>query len=298
MQADSAMARQKRRTARLPPFTDIFGWSWGLLPAGIVLLVSFGLPIANLAVHSLHETIGPAQEAPGLTFRNYIDFFGDPFYWTLLFWTSILGALVSIVSALLAFPVAYYLARSRGPLKEMIFFAVVAPLLISVVIRNLGWIPVLGENGLVNWLLQRLGLITTPLHLINNLFGVTVGLVHGLLPFFIITLTTVIQRVGPELEEASLSLGAGPARTFFQVLLPLSAPGLLAGGLIVFTLTISAYTTPALMGGGRIIVIATYIQQEIATLLDYAKGATVAVVLMVWCFVLSLLAARLGQKEA
>jgi putative spermidine/putrescine transport system permease protein len=297
MQASSAIAQPVDRSSGRS-FLQTSRWSWGLLPAGIVLLVAFLLPLANLALRSLHLSAGPGEEAPGLTLANYQDFVSDPFYWQLLLWTSALGALVVGVSLILAVPTAYFLARSHSRARHLLFFAVVAPLLISVVIRNLGWIPVLGENGLVNWLLMRCGLIASPLHLVNNLFGVTVGLVHALVPFLIMTLTTVIQRIGPELEEASLSLGAGPVRTFLRVLFPLMRPGLIGGSLVIFTLAISAYTTPALMGGGRVLVLATYIQQEIATLLDYAKGAAVAIILMAWSFALSVGAMKLGRMEA
>jgi putative spermidine/putrescine transport system permease protein len=296
MQASSVVSQSRERsTAR--SFLQMSRWSWGLLPAAIVLLSAFLLPLANLALRSFHSSAGPAQELPDITLNNYFDFVSDPFYWQLLLRTSALGVLVVSISLVLAIPTAYFLARSQARIKHLLFLAVVVPLLISVVIRNLGWIPVLSENGLINWLLLKSGLIASPLHLVNNLFGVTVGLVHALLPFLIMILTTVIQRIGPELEEASLSLGAGPTRTFLQVLLPLMRPGLVGGSLVIFTLTISAYTTPALMGGGRVIVVATYIQQEIATLLDYGKGAAVAIILMAWSFALSVGAMKLGRME-
>ncbi len=107
-----------------------------------------------------------------------------------------------------------------------------------------------------------------------------IGLVHALLPFMILTLTTVIQRIEPELEEAAARLGAGPIRTFFHVLLPLSLPGVIGGSLLVFTMAIAAYTTPVIMGGNRVMVMATFIGQQFRTVLDYALGATAAAVLM------------------
>ena len=278
-------------------FAWSWNWSWGLVPASAVLAVCFLLPLLYLAMRSLHVSTGPGQEAAKYTISNYADVVGDIFYWQLLLSTSVLGLLVSGIALLLAFPMSYFLARSKSPLREALFFVVIAPLLISVVIRNLGWIPVLGDNGMVNWLLLHAGLVESPIHLVNNRFGVVVALVHALLPFLIMTLTTVIQRVDPALEEASISLGAGQFETFVRVLLPLTRPGLTAGLLVIFTLAISAYTTPALMGGGRVLVIATYIQQEFSTLLDYAKGAAVAVILIAWALSLSIVAIRLGRTE-
>jgi putative spermidine/putrescine transport system permease protein len=157
---------------------------------------------------------------------------------------------------------------------------VVAPLLVSAVVRNIGWFPILSDSGLVNWVLLQSGLVTTPLQLIGNLTGVVIGLVHALLPFMILTLTTTIQRIEPELEEAAANLGAGPLRTFAHVLLPLSLPGIVGGALLVFTMAM-----------------ATFIGQQFRTVLDYALGATSAAVLMVVAGLLSLLALRLGASR-
>jgi putative spermidine/putrescine transport system permease protein len=235
---------------------------------------------------------------PGLTLANYAAFITDPFYWSLLGWTSLLGLFVVGCALALAMPVAYFLARTRTRWRAALLLLVIAPMLVSVVIRNLGWIPVLSEGGVVNSLLLALGVVSAPLRLFNNFLGVMIGLVHAFLPFLILTLTTVIQRIDPQIEEASINLGAGPLGTFWRVVLPLARPGIIAGSLIVFTLAVSAYTTPAVMGGGQVIVMSTYVQQEIGTLLDYATGATVAVVLLAWGAVLSVLALKLGKASA
>jgi putative spermidine/putrescine transport system permease protein len=108
----------------------------------------------------------------------------------------------------------------------------------------------------------------------------------------------VIQRIPPELEEASISLGVKPLGTFWRIVLPLARPGIIAGSLLVFTLTISAYTTPAVMGGGRVIVVSTYIQQQVSTLLNYPNGATVSMVLLALVVLLSIASLRLGKTEA
>jgi putative spermidine/putrescine transport system permease protein len=193
--------------------------------------------------------------------------------------------------------VSYVLARTRSRWRGLLLFLVVAPLLVSAVVRNIGWFPILSNSGLVNWLLLKSGLISQPLALISNLTGVVIGLVHALLPFMILTLTTVIQRIEPELEEAAASLGAGPLRTFVHVLLPLSLPGIIGGSLLVFTMAIAAYTTPVIMGGNRVLVMATFIGQQFRTVLDYPLGATSAAVLMVLAGLLSVIALRLGAQR-
>jgi putative spermidine/putrescine transport system permease protein len=128
------------------------------------------------------------------------------------------------------------------------------------------------------------------LSLIGNFTGVVIGLIHALLPFMILTLTTVIQRIEGDLEEAAANLGAGPLQTFWRVLLPLSLPGVVSGSLLVFAMAISAYTTPAILGGNRVLVMATYIAQQFHTVLNYPAGGTAAALLLVFAIVLTVLA--------
>ena len=271
-------------------------WLLLLLPALLTLVLVFVLPIAHLAAKSLHPSAGLGQVGPEFTLENYAKFFADPFYLYILLDTFELGFIVVTVCLLLAYPVAYFLARTRSRWRGIFMFMVIAPLLISVVIRNLGWLPVLGDSGLVNWALTGIGLVREPLRLVNNFTGVVIGLVHTLLPFMILTLTTVIQRIEPDIEEAAINLGASPMQTFWRVVLPLSRPGLLGGYLLVFTMAISAYTTPSLLGGKRVLVMATYIDQQVRTVLDYALGATVAVILMAVAGAVTVIALRQDAK--
>jgi putative spermidine/putrescine transport system permease protein len=174
---------------------------------------------------------------------------------------------------------------------------VISPLLVSAIVRNIGWFPLLSQSGLVNWALLKLGVLGSPLPLVNNFTGVVIGLVHALLPFMILTLATVIERVEGDLEEAAANLGAGPLEVFWRVLLPLSLPGVVAGSLLVFTMAISAYTTPAILGGNRVLVMATYIAQQFRTVLDYPAGGTAAALLLVFAALLAMLALRLRTAE-
>lgn len=274
------------------------GWGGLVVPGIIVLLLVFVLPLLHLASMSFHRRIGMGLVDPAWTLRNYVAFLTDPFYLGILADTVLLGLVVLAISIVLAYPVAYFLARSRSRWRGVLVFAVMSPLLISVVIRNLGWLPVLSDGGLANWLLLRLGLIGQPLRLISSYPGVVIGLVHALCPFMILSLMTVIQRIEPEIEEAALSLGAGPVETFWRVVLPLSRPGLLGGSLLVFTVVLSAFTTPAMMGGNHVLVMATYIAQQIRGSLNYPAGATAAVVLLVLTGLLAGGAMRLGRMRS
>jgi putative spermidine/putrescine transport system permease protein len=270
-------------------------WGWLLVPALLMLLPAFLLPMILLATRSLHASAGLGQESTRLTLGNYAAFLSKAFYWRLLGNTSLLGVSVAGVTLVLALPLSYFLARTRSQWRATFMLIVIAPMLVSVVIRNLGWLTILGSQGVVNWILIHSGVTELPVPLINNMTGVVIGLVHALLPFMILTLTTVLQRIDPALEEASISLGVPPLLTFWRVVMPLVLPGVVAGCLLVFGLTISAYTTPALMGGGRVVVMATYIQQQVSTLLDYARGATASVVLVAWVCALSIISMRLGR---
>ena len=272
------------------------GWAWFLLPLMLLLAVVFFIPIAYLASYSLRPYLGAGQVGGGLTLVNYVRFIGDPFYLGVLFDTLVIGMIVVSICMVLAYPVAYVLARTRSRHRGLLVFMVLAPLLIATVIRNLGWFPILGESGLINSLLLWLGLIDTPMRLLNNRIGVMVALVHTFLPFMILALVTVIQKVGIDLEEAAQNLGATPWTTFWKVVFPLSRPGLLAGYLVVFTSVISAFTTPAMMGGKRVLVMSTLIEQQMRSVLNYPFGATAAVVLMVVGCALTLLS--LQQKKA
>lgn len=275
-----------------------FGWGILVLPAIILLALVFLLPLLHLALMSLHRRIGMGLVDPAWTTVNYVAFLTDRFYLGIVLETVGLGLVVLAVSIVIAYPVAYVLARSRSRWRGTLIFAVMSPLLISVVIRNLGWLPVLSDGGLANWLLLKTGIVSHPLRLISSYTGVVIGLVHALSPFMILSLMTVIQRIEPEIEEAALSLGAGPIETFWRVVLPLSRPGLLGGSLLVFTVVLSAFTTPAMMGGNHVLVMATYIAQQIRGSLNYPAGATAAVVLLVLTGALAAAAMRLGRARS
>src|SRR5215471_17883622 len=272
---------------------------WALLSVPMVLTLAavFAVPIGCLIFLSFFGMTGPAQVGDEFSLENYRNFITDPFYYRIILNTFWLGGVVVLCCLIVGYPVSYFLARTKSRWRGLLLFLVVAPLLVSAVVRNIGWFPILSNTGLVNGLLLKSGLINEPVPLISNLTGVIIGLVHALLPFMILTLTTVIQRIEPELEEAAANLGAGPLRTFVHVMLPLSLPGMIGGSLLVFTMAIAAYTTPVIMGGNRFLVMSTFIGQQFRTVLDYPLGATSAAVLMVLAGLLSVLALKFGAPR-
>jgi len=288
------VAPERRPVRRMSP--DV-SWALASLPMTAVLTFVFAVPIGCLIVLSFFSMTGPAAVDDQFTLQNYRNFFTDGFYLKIILNTFWLGAVVVFFCLIIGYPVSYFLARTRSRWRGTLLFLVVAPLLVSAVVRNIGWFPILTNGGLVNWLLLKSGLVSQPVPLISNFTGVVIGLVHALLPFMILTLTTVIQRIEPDLEEASANLGANPFRTFVHVMLPLSLPGMVGGSLLVFTMAIAAYTTPVIMGGNRVLVMATFIGQQFRTVLDYALGATSAAVLMLLAGLLAALALKLGAQR-
>lgn len=290
----SAVTAQPLSRNRLPRR----GWGGLILPALLLLTLVFVLPIGQLALNSFHRNAGMGVVDPAWTLSNYLKFLGDPFYYGILLDTLLLGVVVVSICLVIGFPVAYFLARTRSRWRGTLIFVVVSPLLISVVIRNVGWLPILGSSGVINWLLLNLHIVSEPVRMISNFTGVVIGLVHALSPFMILSLMTVIQRIEPEIEEASINLGASPFETFWRIVVPLSRPGVLAGYLLVFTVVLSAFTTPGMMGGNRVLVMSTYISQQIRTVLNYPFGAMASVVLMLVTTVITVIALRLsGEKK-
>jgi putative spermidine/putrescine transport system permease protein len=280
--------------------TEAFAIRWGTLslPAVLLLLIGFGVPIAYMIANSFLRHAGHGRVRPPATLGNYLAFLGDPFFMGILLDTFLLGLIVVGICGALGYPVAYFLARTTTRWRGILVFLVVAPLLVSAVIRNLGWVPILGSNGVINWILLSLGLVSRPLPLSNNFIGVVIGTTHALLPFMILMLMTVIQRIDLEVEEAAVNLGASPWQKFRYVIFPLSMPGLLGGYLIVFTITISSYTTPAMLGGNRVIVMSTFIAQQVRFVHNYAFGATCAVILMAVAVVLTVVSLRQSERRA
>jgi putative spermidine/putrescine transport system permease protein len=156
----------------------------------------------------------------------------------------------------------------------------ISPLLVGIVIRCYGWMILLADQGLINATLSEHGLISRPLPLMYNRFGVAVALVHVFLPFMVLSLTGVLKRIDPALEEASKTLGASPLRAFLEVTLPLSLPGILAGSLLVFSLAISSFVVPVLLGGFKVYVLPITVYEQILVLFEWPFGAATAFILL------------------
>ncbi len=259
------------------------------LPAALILTLFFFAPITLLLTLSFRKyTIGLRQEE-GLSFDNYARFLTDPFYMDTLFATLRLALGVTCLALVLGYPVAYMLARRPLRFKGLLRLAVISPLLVSGVIRTYGWLMLLSGNGVVNQVLESVGLIDEPIKMLGTYKAVLIGLSHIYLPVMILSLTGVIENIDRSIEEAALSLGANRLHTFLRITLPLSLPGIGAGCMLVFSLSTAAFVTPAILGGPSLLLMSTMIYQQIVVVLDWSFGAAMAVILLVVTLVLQLL---------
>lgn len=211
---------------------------------------------------------------------HYVAFLSDPFFLNVLWRSLVISAQVTLVCLVLGFPLAYWLSQLRGTARAVLYLAVLIPLLTSAVVRTFGWMILLSNNGFLNKSLINLGILSSPLRLMYNELGIVIALAEVLLPFMVLALDAALLNIDKQLYDAARNLGAGAVRIFWQVTLPLSMPGVISGSVLVFSLAISAYVTPALIGGPRVPVMSTTIYQQGIALLNWPFGAAIAFVLL------------------
>jgi putative spermidine/putrescine transport system permease protein len=218
---------------------------------------------------------------PGPTLANFTRLLTDGFFLETLWLSVRLSLEVTLITLVLGFPLAYLYTRMGSGWRLAILFITLLPLLTSAVVRSFAWIVILGKQGLVNAALLGAGLTEAPVKLLFTVDGVLVALAQVQLPFTLLPLITAMEQLDPSLEQAAVSLGASQARAFFTITVPLAAPGLVAGAILSFALTISAFITPAMVGGGSFTVIPTLIYQSAIVTLDWPAASTTAFVLLV-----------------
>jgi putative spermidine/putrescine transport system permease protein len=223
-----------------------------LTPGGLFLLALFVVPLFSLLLLSLRPTDAYFDPQPGFSAAHYAEVLSEKYYRDALAYTVRMALIVTSLCAVVAYPVAWLLVRARSAvLRLVIVLIVVSPLLTSVVVRSFGWRALLAADGPVNRLLVATRLVAGPANLLTGPVTVVVVVTHVLLPFAIVTLSTALSRIDDAYLRASSSLGARPAATFVNVVLPLSVPGLISGAVIVFSLAMGIYVTPLLVGGGN-----------------------------------------------
>ena len=265
-QTITAAKRPKRRSARLAL----------AIPALLFLLAFMVVPMALLVFISFQDAGTSA-----FTLDRYASLLTSPTYLTDIAVTLGVALLTTALVLLLAYPAASLLVNAKRKwVRTLLYVVLVSPLLTSVVVRSFAWVVMLSQNGLVNQVLEAFGIINEPLTLLWNMGAVVLAYVQVLLPFAVLPLATSLGEVRPQLRQASMSLGAGRIRSFFSVVMPLTIPGAVNGGVIVFSLTAGSYITPLLIGGGTQPILPLAIYQQAIQISDLNMAAAMAVVLL------------------
>ncbi len=268
--------------------------TWFLAPSALVLFVTLGAPLAIVCVYSVLTRGAYGGVETPFTLENYTRLW-DPVY-GLILWRSLwIAALATALCLALGFPLALFIARS-GSRKNLYLSLVILPFWTSFLIRLYAWMFLLRDTGLVNTALQAVGLIREPLPMLYNDGAVILGLVYGFLPFMVLPLYATLERLDPNLIEAAADLGARPLETIWRVILPLSAPGIRAGAILVFVPCLGTYLTSDLLGGSKTILIGNLVQNQFTAARDWPFGAAASLALMAVAMAL-LFAARRAEED-
>ena len=255
---------------------------WLLLaPSLITLVVLMILPIGIMTVFSFYhfETAGVEKEV--FTTENWREFFTDSFYHMFLWKTVRVAAITAILCALLGYPPAYFIAMTGYKHKWLLLLLLIVPFWISFTIRTFSWIHILGEQGVINVLLMKLGLISEPMRLLYTEGAVIMGMIHFLLPYMILNVYVSIEGIDRNLISAARTLGCTAGQAFREVVLPLSLPGLMAGLLLCFVLAAGSYVTPQILGSTRDALFGNIVFDTIMGQLNWPLGSTLSLVLLV-----------------
>ncbi|MBN8941025.1 MAG: ABC transporter permease [Rhizobiales bacterium] len=271
-------------------------WRTIALLAGLPALFFVAFFLAPMTVVAIASVTNATGEPTAV---NYLRILLDRYHWDVLWVTFRIGALTTIACVLIGYPLAWYLVRivKWRLWRRACVILLVVPLFTSNIVRSFGWMVLLGRNGLVNDGLVASGLIERPMRFIGTELGILIGLVYILLPFVVLAVGNALAKVDPSLEQASADLGATPAGTFWTVTFPLSLPGLMAGGVMVFMLAVSAYVTPALLSGGRITVFSMLIFQQYSSVFDFNYGGALSITMLALTLILVTLAGRIGEPK-
>ena len=265
-------------------------------PIGILYVFFLLLPLGYFLILSVFKYSPLEMFIPGFTLENYNRFLGDGYYRNVLLTTFRIALTTTVCCLLAAYPLAYYLVHYPVRWRGVLLFLVIAPLMSGVIVRTYAWIVILGEYGAVNRGAQWLGLVDQPLGLLNTEFAVIVALVHILLPFMVFPIFSALAGQDPDLRRAAGTLGARPLRTFYEVTLPLSRPGILMGSVLVFTLSAGAVVTPSLMGGKDVQTIGMNIYELVTSTLNWPLASAFAVTLVLCQFMIIFLYIRGGTR--
>lgn len=267
--------------------------TWMMLAPGlIILLLCLGLPLISV--------LAPTFTAGQYPLSAYVEFFQDEYYRKILFRTLKIAVITTGICMAGGIPTAYFISRCDKKWRGLLLAASIFPMMTNSVIRSFAWINILGSNGIINRILLALNVADKPMKLLYTDFAIIIGSVYLFLPLMIVTVTGVMENIDDDMMEAAQSLGAGRFEAFMKVIFPMSLPGIIVGGILVFTGTLTAYTTPQLLGGNSNMVLATLIYQRAMSVGNWNGASAVALIMIVITLIVirgfNALAARLDKR--
>jgi putative spermidine/putrescine transport system permease protein len=280
------------RPGRLTPYVLV-------LPSVLFTVLLTLVPLWIMVRTSLYARTSLRVFDPGtLTLDNFATLFGSRYLLEVAGRTVAYALAVMVLSLVLAFPVAYHLARTRSRWRPVLLAIVVMPYVVSLVVSAYGWLLLLGLRGPVNWLLVELAVVAEPIRIAGTPLGGLIAMTVNFIPYQVLPLMAALTAVDRELEEASASLGASPVETFRRIVLPLSRPGMLAGCALVLILGLTAFVAPRMVGGPRMTMLGVEIYENMMTHLHWPRAAAIGIVLTLMTGVLSwLVTALLGARH-
>jgi len=271
-------------------------WDLLLIPSFLFTFILLSVSQTLFLEGSFYKDLGLGRTGDTLDLVNYVRVFTDGFYLTTLWITVKVSALATICTLLFSFPVAYVIARMRSSWGMILLSGIVVSTFITIVIKVFGIIIIFSADGWLNQFLMSTGITTEPYSIIGTQEGVVIGLMYFTLGFGVLTLYSVVQTIPTSLEEAAEIHGASRPRMFRRVILPLAMPGLVAGGLMVFNMCMGAFTSAALLGGGKVFTLPVLIQRTIMMEVKYSMAGTLAAVLLVAVILINVLSLVLIRR--
>jgi putative spermidine/putrescine transport system permease protein len=267
-------------------------------PATVLVAIGLLVPLVILFRYSLNEFVAQRKMmVEAVTLANYVKFFTDPYYTNVLFRTLRVAVTVTAICLVMGFPLAYVLARTQSRFKNLLIMLVVLPLFVGNAVRAAGWMTLFGSKGAINATLMGLGVISSPIEIMYTETAVIIGITAVNLPFMVLSLQSVIEGIGRDVEEAAFSLGANPMAMFRRVLWPLALPGVLAGTILTFILGMNAYATPVLLGGPQFQMMGPLVYGQFAGVSNWPFGAAISFILMTATLLLSVTANLIVQRR-
>lgn len=267
--------------------------TWMMLAPGlIILLVCLAVPLLKVLV--------PTFTTGDYPLSSYVQFFQDEYYLKIFFRTVRIAVITTVFCMIGGIPTAYFISRCDKKWRGLLLAASIFPMMTNSVIRSFAWINILGSNGIINRLLTALSIVEKPMKLLYTDFAIIIGSIYLFLPLMIVTVTGVMENIDDDMMEAAQSLGENRFSAFMKVIFPMSLPGIIVGGILVFTGTLTAYTTPQLLGGNSNMVLATLIYQRAMSVGDWNGASVVALIMIVVTLVVikgfNALAAKMDKR--